>query len=116
MIFNWNKGDIDVKISRLLDTIVNLANEDNVISEEENAIIEAARKKLWDLHIEFEKMIDQKLSLEEAKTQTKILLEQVISGVTDAAKQDKKITSDELILIDRITKFLRNADFTELLS
>lgn len=116
MSFNWNKDDINVKISRLLDTIVNLANEDNVISAEEDVIIEAARKKLWGLHLEFEKMIDQKLSLEEAKTHTKKILEQVISAVTEAAKQDKKITSDELILIDRITKYLRNTDFTELLS
>ncbi|MFV2015046.1 MAG: hypothetical protein ACC656_06445 [Candidatus Heimdallarchaeota archaeon] len=116
MSFNWNKDDINVKISRLLDTIVNLANEDNVISEEEDAIIEAARKKLWSLHHEFGKMIDQKLSLEEARAQTRKLVEQVISGVTEAAKQDNKITSDELILIDRIAKYLRNADFTDLLT
>jgi hypothetical protein len=112
MSFNWKKDEIDVKISRLLDTIVNLANEDNVISNEENIIIEAARKKLWSLRAEFERMIDQNLSLEEAKAQTKKLVDQVISSVTEVAKQDNKITSDELILIDRIAKYLRNADFT----
>ncbi|MHA2028129.1 MAG: hypothetical protein ACW99A_04395 [Candidatus Kariarchaeaceae archaeon] len=116
MSFNWNKDEINVKISRLLDTIVNLANEDNVISDDEDVIIEAARQKLWGLHSDFEKMIDQNLSIEEAKSQTMLLLEQVITGVTDAAKKDKKITSDELVLIDRIAKFLRNTDFTDLLN
>lgn len=116
MSLNWNKSDIDVKISRLLDTIVNLANEDNVMSNDESAIIEAARAKLWGLHKEFEKMIDQQLSLEDARTKTKKYVEQVISEVTNAAKKDNKITSDELILIDRISKFLRNTDFASLLN
>ena len=115
MSLNWKKDDIDVKISRLLDTIVNLANEDNVISDDEDVIIEAARKKLWGLHKEFEKMISQQLSLDDAKAKTKTLVEQVIFEVTEAAKKDSKITSDELILIDRISKFLRNTDFAELL-
>ncbi len=116
MSLNWNKDDIHVKISRILDTIVNLANEDNVITEDEETIIEAARKKLWDMNKEFEKMIDQKMSLQDAKDRTKLLIKRVIAEVTDTAKKDSKITSDELILIDRITKFLRNTDFTELLS
>lgn len=114
MSFNWKKDEIDVKISRLLDTIVNLANEDNVISDDEDVIIEATRKKLWSLRSEFEKMIDQNISLEEAKAQTKKLVDQVISSVTEAAKQDSKITSDELILIDRISKYLRNAEFANM--
>ena len=95
VLFNWKKDEINVKISRLLDTIVNLANEDNVISEEEDVIIEAARKKLWGLRQEFERMIDQKLGLEEARTKTRSMVEQVIAGVTEAAKQDDKIIFKE---------------------
>ena len=116
MTLNWNKDDIHVKISRLLDTIVNLANEDNVISKDEETLIEAARKKLWDMHKEFEIMIDQQTNLQDVKVKTKQLVERVITEVTETAKKDSKITSDELILIDRITKYLRNVDFTQLLS
>ncbi|OLS26059.1 MAG: hypothetical protein HeimC2_16810 [Candidatus Heimdallarchaeota archaeon LC_2] len=116
MSLNWNKDEIHVKISRLLDTIVTLANEDNIISEDEDALIEAARKKLWDMHNEFEIMIDQQMNMQEAKTKTKQLIEKVILDIADTAKKDSQITSDELIIIDRITKFLRNADFTQLLS
>ena len=78
MSFSWKNDEIDVKISRLLDTIVNLANEDNVISEEEDVIIEAARKKLWSLRAEFEKMMEEKLSLSEARIKAKSLVEQVV--------------------------------------
>ena len=116
MSFSWDKEEISVRVSRLLDTIVTLANEDEVISPDEEAIIEVVRQKLWGLTDEFENMVDQSFSIEQARTQTKLLLEDVINVVTETAKADNKITGDELVLIDKITKYIRQSNFTDLIT
>ncbi|MDH5404743.1 MAG: hypothetical protein OEZ01_10165 [Candidatus Heimdallarchaeota archaeon] len=113
MGFNWKKEEIEVKISRLLDSIINLAMVDEVITPDEESIIEVCRSKLWGLEHEFLAMTEKNLDVDSARVRIKELFEEVIKSAVDKAKSDGTITSDELILIDRVTKFLRSTNLEE---
>lgn len=115
MTINWKKDEINVRISRLLDTVVNLAMADDIITDEEEQLLQVIRKELWSLKDEFELMVAEEMSLDDATKRTKELFEQVIKKATAKAKEDGTITNDELILIDRIAKYLRNEDISEYL-
>ncbi|MCH8905894.1 MAG: hypothetical protein IH840_02305 [Candidatus Heimdallarchaeota archaeon] len=64
MSFNWDKDEVNVRTSRLLDTIVNLTNEDHVITPDEDTIIEATRSKLYQIESQFLKMKEDNVSLD----------------------------------------------------
>ncbi|MCY3414271.1 MAG: hypothetical protein INQ03_21680 [Candidatus Heimdallarchaeota archaeon] len=115
MRLNWTKEQLYLHISKLLDMMVNVAQEDDVITDDEEAIIEVCRQRLWAEHAEFEKYIDDDTPIDEIRDNISNILQKVLKEATETAKTDGTITSDELKLIDQMAKFIRTNDITKYL-
>ena len=115
MPLEWNVKDINIHTSRMLDELINLANLDNLITEEEDMIIEACREKIWALQNEFTQMVENNLDLPSVRSKVKSMLKNIIHTAAEAARADGKITSDELYLVDRLNKYIRDNDFSKII-
>ncbi len=115
MTFSWNPDDLDLHISRMLDLIVNLANEDNIVTVDEEVMIEALRQKLWQLKPKFDEIVQHSNSIDEAREQIKILFKNVLNEMADTATADKKVSADELKMLDKLAKYIRENDFSQII-
>ncbi len=102
---DWKPEEIKIRVSRLLDTLVTLAMEDNIVTDEEEAIIERIRFALWSMENQFQDYI--KLNEFEFRNKVQDMFDRVIQEVMMKAREDGIITSDENRLITKIKDFLR---------
>ena len=113
MEITWKKGEITQRLMRLCDTLIEIAMEDDIISDDEQALIDVMKKHVMDVEDQFALMIDQQKPVDEVIKQTKVLFERAIEATAREARKDGTITADELILIDRVAKSLRREDLTK---
>ncbi len=101
---DWKPEEIRIRLSRLLDTLVTLAMEDNLVTDDEEAIIERIRFALWSLENEFQELI--KLDEYSFRNKMQSMFDKVLQDVISTARADGLITSDENRLIKKIKEFL----------
>lgn len=116
MEIKWKKEEIKERLTKLLDKIVNLALDDDVISSDEQDIIDTLREHILSFENRFATMIDDHTETEEVMNQLTNYFERAIEATARQARQDGTITSDELILIDRLAKSLRQEDLSKYFS
>lgn len=100
----WKIDDINIMTSRILDNLVTIALQDNIVTDDEEAIIESVRQGLWDLEEEIKASID--LPAHEFKRKIREIFNSVLKEVIQTARLDGSITSDERDLISSIRKFM----------
>ncbi|RMG30558.1 MAG: hypothetical protein D6732_15945 [Methanobacteriota archaeon] len=110
---DWKPEEIRIRLSRLLDTLVSLAMEDNLVTDDEEAIIERIRFTLWSL--ENELMGAQNIDEYRFKEKIQTLFDNALQQVIMTARADGLITSDENRLITKIKEFLQNNGLSRLL-
>lgn len=109
----FEEENLQKQISQLLDMIIKVANQDNKITADENSLIEIIKTKMSSLEDEFLKLINKQLNTELLATEVKNLIEVVLNQTVEKAKEDGVITVDEIVIIDRLAKFLRSPKFIE---
>ena len=72
-------------------------------------------QKIWALQEEFASMIDDNLDLVSVRLKVKTMLKDIIHSAAEAAREDGKISSDELYLVDRLHKYIRTNDFSKII-
>jgi hypothetical protein len=102
----WNRDEIQIQISRLLDSLISVAMEDHIITDDEEKIIEGVRMKLWQMENEIAELI--KLNDSEFKKKLTDTLNSTLMEVYQTARDDGIITEEEKSLINKIRAFMRN--------
>ncbi len=110
---NWTPEEINLKTSRLLDTMVSLAMEDNLVTDEEAVIIEQVRMTLWELESTIKTLLD--LQSNEFKEKIQELFETSFRNIIQKARQDGVISKDENRLLKQIESFLRENGLSRIL-
>jgi hypothetical protein len=113
MALNWKEGEIRQRLSNLIDHVIETAFQDEIISPDEEALIEVIRQGVRDLETQMKQMIQRQISLEQAEQEIREMFERVLSQAAQTAKNDGTITADELLIIDRLAKYIRNEDIAE---
>ncbi len=110
---DWKPEEIRIRLSRLLDTLVSLAMEDNLVTDDEEAIIERIRFTLWSL--ENELMGSQIMDEFQFREKIKNLFDNALQQVLATARADGLITSEENRLISKIKEFLQSNGLSRLI-
>jgi hypothetical protein len=116
MTIEWNRNEIHSKLNGLMDRITHLAMQDNVISEDEQELIDVIKNHVFSFEGQIEEMVESHDDLPTIVEKVKSVFESGIEAAARQARKDGTITADELILIDRLAKSLRNEDVGSLLS
>jgi len=115
MSFEWKREEIRSRLTQLLNSLIKIAMEDEIVSEDEQAIIDTLSRHILAMEDEFSQMTTKHYDMEMATNHTRELFEKAIEATVRQAKQDGTITADELILIDRLTKSLRREELSKYL-
>lgn len=115
MTIEWDRREIHSKLSGLMDRITHLAMDDNVISIDEQELIDVIKNHVFSFEDQIEIMVDDNDDFPTIVQKVKNIFEGGIEAAARQARKDGTITSDELILIDRLAKSLRNEDVSTLL-
>lgn len=110
---DWKPEEIRIRLSRLLDTLVTLAMEDNLVTDDEEAIIERIRFTLWSL--ENELMDLENLDDYQFREKIQNLFDNALQQVIMTARADGLITSEENRLILKIKEFLQTNGLSRLI-
>ena len=106
MSINWKRDEVKERSSHLLDTIVALTMADNVVTPDEEELVNVIREQIYSFEAKFSSIVERQLNLEEATAEVTSIFEEVITIAANKAKEDGTITSDELILNEDISKYL----------
>jgi len=112
----WKKEEITRRLTDIVDHIVAVALKDDVITTDEQELLDVIRQHLLSFESTFEALIEEHRDVEQVMSKTRALFEQAIATAAQQARKDGTITSDELILIDRMAKSLRNEDLSRYFS
>lgn len=115
MSIGWKKENVRLKLMELMNNIRTVALEDTVISNDEETILEGLKWDILQLEDEISQIIEDGMDKHEASLRIKQLFENVIDSSAKSAKDDGTITAEELVMIDKLAKYLRNMDASEFL-
>lgn len=116
MTFTWKESEIHYKLSNLIDYVIETAFQDEIISSDEESLIEVIRGEMWNLEKQIKQLVESQISIDGAEQKIKEMFEMVLSQTAQTAKKDGTITADELLIIDRLAKYIRKENFRDYIS
>jgi hypothetical protein len=116
MTFIWKESEIRYKLSNLIDHVIETAFQDKVISSDEETLIEVIRGEMRNLEKQIKQLVESQITIDSAEQRIRDMFEMVLTQTAQTAKNDGTITADELMIIDRLAKYIRNEDFRDYIS
>ncbi len=104
---------IDKSIKILLEDLNNIALEDEIISDDEKAILDKINYELHNLQTQIMQILESDLDDDEFHDILKDTLHDIIVNVKIVADADGKITEDENKLLKRLQEFISGGIYNE---
>ena len=100
-----DKEKIKAELKDLLDSLVEIAKEDGVITDDEANIIDEVGKGIEDLEHQVFQILNSDLSETDFKELTNEILKTLVYNATKVAMQDEVLTEDENRLLKKLEEF-----------
>lgn len=100
-----DRDEIKRNLQDFFTSLVALANEDDVITEEEQNVLDKIKEGIDDLEEQLFQVLESNLSIAEIKDIERQILQDIVHNTMNVIEEDGVVSKDESVLLTQLEKF-----------